>query len=29
LKKIYEIVEDKLTSLSAGDTINYDEFLDY
>ena len=29
LRKIYEIIQDRLTSLSIGDTINYDEFLDY
>lgn len=29
LRKIYKIIESRLDSLSIGDTINYDEFLDY
>jgi len=29
LRKIYEIIENRLNSLSVGDSINYDEFLDY
>ncbi|GAB4450697.1 MAG: TaqI family restriction endonuclease [Bacteroidia bacterium] len=29
LKKVYEIIVDKLSSLSIGDTISYDKFLDY
>lgn len=29
LKKIYKIIANRLDSLSTGDTINYDEFLDY